>query len=206
MSDQRRGVDDKWSARSGSAPDRSVLGTPPLMGRTQIDEAFNHFADEAERRGVHVEMFVVGGGAMALAYNLDRMTGDIDGVFEPKAVAYDIAEIVAARHPQMNLEEGWLNDAVKGFLPGEDPHASVYFDRPGLSVRVASPRYLFVLKALAARETDEGDLSILYPLCGFQSSDEALDAVELAYPHVRIPPNVQYLVEQIAAEQDTSQP
>lgn len=66
----------------------------------------------------------------------------------------------------MAAEEGlapdWLNDAVKAFLPGEDSAATVVLERRGLTVSIASPRYLFVMKAIAAREADEEDLRTLY--------------------------------------------
>jgi hypothetical protein len=48
------------------------------------------------------------------------------------------------------LPEDWLNDAVKGFLHGEDPDAVPVLDTPGLRVDVASPRYLLAMKLLAA--------------------------------------------------------
>ena len=38
------------------------------------------------------------------------------------------------------LPPDWLNDGVKGFLPGPDRGATVLFDRPRLAVRIASPR------------------------------------------------------------------
>lgn len=112
---------------------------------------------------------------------------------------YELAARVAARHP-LKLREGWLNDGVKGFLPGADPNAAVFYDHPSLTVSVASPRYLFVLKAMSARESDEDDLRVLYPLCNFASADEALDSIERAYPTQEIKPVVQHLVKGIAAE------
>jgi hypothetical protein len=63
-------------------------------------------------------------------------------------VIYRAAQRVGDRR---GLPPDWLNDGVKGFLPGPDPGATVLFDRPGLAVRIASPRYLFAMKVLAAR-------------------------------------------------------
>lgn len=168
-------------------------------------ETIIHLLDEidraATRRDVRVELFIVGGGAMALAYNATRVTGDLDAVFEPTSVVRAIAREVAETFPELNLADDWLNDAVKGFLPGADENASVLFDRPNLAVTIASPRYLFVLKAMAAREVDEGDLRALWPLCGFEDAAEALDVVEAAYPRIPIRPAVQYLIEAIGAEE-----
>ena len=169
----------------------------PLLGREAILGLLDLVADEAERRGVGISLFLVGGGAMALAYSRDRATRDLDGVFEPKTVVYEIAAAVA-NQSELDLGDDWLNDAAKSFMPGADPDSTVVFERPGLSVRVASPKYLFVMKSMAAREADEDDLLTLYRLCGFTNAAEALDAVERAYPRQPIKAAVQYLIEGIA--------
>ena len=67
------------------------------------------------------ELFLVGGAAMALAYSTRRSTGDLDAIFEPTSVIYDIAADIAR---ERSLPTTWLNDGVKGFLPGADPNAS----------------------------------------------------------------------------------
>jgi hypothetical protein len=96
------------------------------------------------------------------------------------------------------LPPDWLNDGVKGFLPGPDADATVLFDRPGLAVRIASPRYLFAMKVLAARvERDEDDLRLLYERSGFTSVEEALDHVESTYPHQPIPIRAQFLLQEL---------
>ena len=40
---------------------------------------------ELARQGLGGELFVVGGAAIALAYDRARLTRDVDAVFEPKA-------------------------------------------------------------------------------------------------------------------------
>ena len=41
-----------------------------------------------EAEGVHGDLFLVGGAAMALAYSTRRATRDLDAIFEPKQVIY----------------------------------------------------------------------------------------------------------------------
>jgi predicted nucleotidyltransferase len=171
---------------------------PSLLTRGDIEQLLDRLASAAERDGIKIDLFLVGGGAMALAYNTARVTRDLDAVFEPKQKVYELARQVAA-DSGLDLGDTWLNDGVKGFLPGDDPEAAVLRDSAGLTVRVASPRYLFVLKAMAARETDEDDLRLLYPLCGFRDAADALDVIERSYPKQPIRPIVQYLVAGIAA-------
>jgi hypothetical protein len=53
-----------------------------------------------------------------------------------------------ARHDDIDAE--WLNDAVKGFLPAQDPGpATVVYDGECLTVSVPSPEYLLATKLLA---------------------------------------------------------
>ena len=170
------------------------------LGRDDILSLLADVAIEAERREVAISLFLIGGAAMVLAYSTTRATKDLDGVFEPKSVTYEIASHVAQNRPEFDLPSDWLNDAAKAFMPGDDLEASTLFETPGLSVRVASPRYLFVMKALSAREIDEEDLRVLYPLCGFGSAVDALDAIATAYPGRLLKASTQYLVEAIATE------
>lgn len=172
----------------------------PTFDRAQVLDLLGEMSRRASRRNVRLELFLVGGAAMVLAYGTNRTTRDIDGIFEPKMIAYEIAAEVAR---DRGLPAGWLNDAVKAFpFPkgGMDPAAKVYYDHPGLVVRVASPRYLFAMKAWSGREADEEDLRALWPLCKYASAAEALDEIKASYPTGAIKVKTQYLVEELAEQ------
>ena len=170
-----------------------------MFDAQQIKALLAELDSELQLRGVRGELFIVGGAAMALAYNTRRSTRDIDAVFEPKQVIYDSAKVIAARHDNLPLD--WLNDAVKGLMLGADVAATVVYASEGLTVSVASPGYLFAMKAAAARvERDAGDLKTLYGLNGFKSAREALDFIETTFPAARLLPKTEYLIEGIAAE------
>jgi hypothetical protein len=109
------------------------------LSRDEIRTLLLELGAELEVEGTRAELFLVGGAAMALAYNLRRLTADVDAVFEPKSVVYAAAGRVAERHPELPTD--WLNDAVKGFLPGHDADATVALDAPGIRVTVAE-RYV----------------------------------------------------------------
>ena len=91
---------------------------------------------------------------MALAYDERRATCDVDAVFAPKAEVYAAAARVAER---LDLPEGWLNDAVKGFLLGPDPWPTRVYELPALRCEVASPQMVLVLKCLAHRTGEDDD-------------------------------------------------
>lgn len=107
------------------------------MDRESILRYLTLLSDRLASRGVKGEMYVVGGAAMAIAYDARRATRDIDAVFAPKGVIGQVAREMAE---ELNLPPGWLNDAVKGFLAGPDPQAVPVLDLPGLRVMAASPR------------------------------------------------------------------
>ncbi len=106
------------------------------------------------RHGARAELFPVGGAALAVAYDATRATRDLDAVFIPTDVVRRSAAAVAENR---GLAQDWLNDAVKGFLPGPDPDAQRFYSSDSLIVDVASPRYLLAMKLFAARaEIDAG--------------------------------------------------
>ncbi len=166
-----------------------------MLDGAAIEELLADLATELQARGVRGDMFVVGGAAMALAYDARRSTRDVDAVFEPKLIVYEAAGAVAARR---GLPDDWLNDAVKGFLAGDDPSARVAFDHPHLRVLAASPRYLLAMKLLAARvDVDRDDIVTLYRLCGFATAIVGLDLLATTYPSRPVAPRVQYLLEEL---------
>jgi len=164
------------------------------MDRTEILDALTELARELADRGVQGEMYVVGGAAIALAYDARRSTKDIDAVFEPKLVVYEAAAAVAERR---GLPAGWLNDAVKGFLAGEDPQARPVLELPGLRCLSASPRVLLALKVLAHRAgEDEDDVTLLAAELGLATAPEVLAVAEEAYGD-RLTPAARFFVEQL---------
>lgn len=145
-------------------------------------------------RGVQGEMYVVGGAAIALAYDARRSTRDIDAVFEPKVAVYEAAAEVAQR---LGLPPGWLNDAVKGFLAGEDPDAAPVLDVPGLRCLTASPRMLLALKVLAHRVgEDEGDVRLLARELGLAGAAEVLKTAEAVFGD-RLDAAARFFVEEL---------
>jgi hypothetical protein len=166
------------------------------LSRERIAELLIELGAELDQHGIRADLFLVGGAAMALAYNTRRLTADVDGVFEPKDKVYEAARRVAARHD--DVPDDWLNDGVKGFLPGPDPDARVRLDAPGVRVHVASAPYLLALKVQAARvDRDPDDIRILARESGAQTAEDVLRIAERVIGRDRLPPRAQFLVEQM---------
>jgi len=154
-------------------------------------------ASRLHMRGVEGEMYVVGGAAIALAFDERRSTRDIDAVFEPKQIVYETADEMAA---ERGLPKGWLNDAVKGFLATGDPGATRVLELPGLRVSTASPRMLLAMKVLAHRVgEDEADVRLLATELGFGSAEEVLGLAEDVYGD-RLDAAARFFVEELFAD------
>ncbi|MCX7689867.1 DUF6036 family nucleotidyltransferase [Thermoflexus sp.] len=166
------------------------------MGRDEILRTLRRLASRLHERGIQGDLYLVGGAAMAVAYNARRATRDIDAIFEPKMEIYQAAREIAE---ELGLPENWLNDAVKGFIGmgKPDPHPIPVFDEPGLRVMAASPRYLLAMKLLAARREDEEDIRFLLSLLDIRRPEEALQTLMEVYPEARIPPRARFLIEEL---------
>ena len=164
------------------------------MNRREILELLTELGRRLAARGIEGEMYVVGGAAIALAYDERRSTRDIDAVFEPKQAVYLAAAEIAA---ERSLPDGWLNDAVKGFLAVADDDAAPVLEVPGLRVSSASPRILLAMKVLAHRVgEDEEDVRLLARELGLERADDVLGLAESVYGD-RLDVAARFFVEQL---------
>jgi predicted nucleotidyltransferase len=143
-----------------------------LLGRAELERAFTALGERLASRDVTADVFVVGGAAMALAYDAKRVTRDVDARFVPHGIVLEEARRVAE---DLGLPPWWLNEQASVYISGkDDPGKRRVFDHPGLRVMAASPEHVFAMKALAARIRDVDDLRLLARMAGVRSSADAL--------------------------------
>lgn len=135
------------------------------MSEFTIDRVSGLLQELGERlagRGIEGEIYVVGGAAMMLAYDRSRITRDIDAIGVPQEEI--AAEVRAMAVDHRDLDPDWLNARVLPLLPrGVDGERLQVLGGPGLTVNVASPRWMLAMKARAAR--DDRDLDDIWVLC-----------------------------------------
>ena len=95
------------------------------LDAAELRALFHELSDRLAARGQQAQLFVVGGAAMALEYDGGRVTRDVDAAFAPTSAVREIAAEMGELH---GLEPDWINDAAKGFLPGQDEHPRTVFD------------------------------------------------------------------------------
>lgn len=170
------------------------------LTRAMIERLLSELGDELARAGLRGEVFIVGGAAMVLALDARPSTMDIDAIFRPASEVRAAAARVAAAHD--DVPEDWLNDGVKGFLPAvEDPHPSILFERPSLSVSVAGAEYLLAMKLLASRVArDDDDILTLCGVLGITDVDEGLAVLDRFYPGRPIEAKVRFLLTELLGD------
>lgn len=167
------------------------------MDAKEIIFYLEKLSDRLAEGGVKGEMILYGGAVMVLAFNARPSTKDVDAVFQPKDRIYQAARDVEDLY---GAPEGWLNDAVKGFVSGKED-LQPYLDLPHLKVYLAGPRYILAMKALSLRlgrgEKDLEDIRYLIRRTGIRSVGEVLNLVEQYYPKRLISPKTQFAIEEL---------
>jgi predicted nucleotidyltransferase len=169
-----------------------------LLGRAELEQAFTALGDRLVRRGVVADLFVVGGAAMALAYDAARVTRDVDATFVPHGIVLEEARNVAA---ELGLPPWWLNEQASVYVSTQpDGGRREVFDHPGLRVMAASPEHVFAMKAFAARSRDEEDLRRLADIIGIRSAADAFDVCIRFFPSEPLPQRSKGVLEDLFLE------
>jgi hypothetical protein len=166
-----------------------------LMGRADLERAFTALGERLARRGVVADLFVVGGAAMALAYDATRVTRDVDAMFVPHGVVIEESRAVAE---ELGLPPWWLNEQASVYVSGkDDPGKRRVFDHPNLRITVASPEHIFAMKVFAARTRDIDDLRRLAVLAEVHTVNDALRICRDFYPDEEVSSRARGVLEEL---------
>lgn len=143
-----------------------------------------------------VRLLVVGGAAIALRWNPERLTKDVDVVSDwlPTEVRAAVAAVALERE---GVPPGWLNDAAfvsrpPGPMP-EEP--TVVYRGENLTVSVAGPRYVLAMKVFSRRWVDRRDLPVLLEAAGVGTRNELDVLVDEAYPELSLRPTARCFMD-----------
>ena len=168
-----------------------------MLTKERITALFKILNNHLEELDIKGELYLVGGAVMCLALDARPSTNDIDAYFKPTAEIREASRKIAAAE---GLEDGWLNDAVKGFL-SEKGSFDVFLELPNLTVLVAQPEYLLAMKCLAMRLgaefQDERDIRFLLRYLNIENYQQALSTITEYYPLERFPQKTIYALEEL---------
>jgi hypothetical protein len=167
------------------------------LTRAEMLRLFDLLDAELRAEGAVAELYLVGGAVMCLALDAREATRDVDAFFRPTRVVREAAARVAER---AGVPEGWLTDAVKGFLsPRGDFDA--FLELPNVRVFVATPSYLLAMKCAAMRLGEEfrdlDDVRYLLRYLNVASVDDALAIVTRYFDPSQLPPKTRLALEEL---------
>jgi hypothetical protein len=119
--------------------------------RQEIVEAFERLGQLAKARGMKIELALVGGALMVLAFGARNSTRDIDAVIIAPSDARTVRELAQIVADERGWPVDWLNDGAKGFLIGLS-HGPVVLTAPGIEVRRPAIAQLLAMKLSAWRD------------------------------------------------------
>jgi predicted nucleotidyltransferase len=170
-----------------------VSDVGPLLDRAAIERAFRRLGERLARRGLAADVYVIGGAALAMAYDARRATRDIDAVFEPHGAVIEEAWAVA---DELALPRWWLNDRASVYVArGGDQRAPQVFEHAGLRVSAASPEHLLAMKVLAARRRDVEDIRFLVGRLGLTTVEQVLTVCAEVFPEEPVPTRARLVLE-----------
>lgn len=152
-------------------PDRFALD-PALVAR-----ALHMVVDRAREQGLHGQIVVFGGAALAQHYPNDpdvRTTEDIDALY-PRSDAFQA--IIDEVGVQLGLRPRWFNANVKPLVARVPPPA----EPSALSLDVAPVEDLIAMKMAAGRPQDQYDLAILCRHAGVRDPSTLVDITFSVY-------------------------
>lgn len=122
-----------------------------LLTRSDIENALHRLGELALQQDESIELLVVGGAAMVLAYDARMSTHDVDAVVLQPGAARFLRRLVQQIAEELDWPSDWLNDGAKGFLIGLS-EGSVVYTAPGIVVRCPALAQWLAMKLSAWRD------------------------------------------------------
>ena len=166
------------------------------MDKAEILLNLSRLNDALKDKNVRGKIALVGGAVMCLVFSMRESTQDIDAIFEPKAIIYACAKIVAQ---EQGLPDNWLNDSVKGFI-SPDADFQPHIELSHLEIHAATHEYMLAMKCLSARADSAAELDDIKNLIMFlgHKTYKEVEAVMLKYyPVSRFQIKIKYIIQEV---------
>ncbi len=150
---------------------------------------------------MRVNLYIVGGAAIAMQFDERRATRDIDSVVLEGHGPLMAEVVVMAR--EHGLPTTWLNDQATMYVSSTpDLGRQLVFDHPNLSVAAASAEHLLAMKLQAARGSDTQDIALLVRSLGLTTVAEVEAILVAVFPGVTLRDRARLLLEDVLADLD----
>ena len=153
------------------------------MNKQDIQRLFEEMNDLLAEKGISGELLICGGALMALSYNKERVTEDIDALYMPKE---DIEEVVRLISKKNKLPDNWLNDMVSQSINLAALDSISILSFSNLTIRAVTLEVLLTMKLMACRDKDMGDIKYLVARLGCFDFDKVMELVLKYAPKNRL--------------------
>ena len=151
-----------------------MSGSPSKpLSKDDMYALFETLSERLRRKGARANIYLVGGAVMALAFDRERITGDIDARIDTGhgALVEAVHEIAAER----GLATNWLNEQAVSAIPKTpDARAPTLYATQYLVVTGASAEHMLAMKLEAGRGRDVSDIATLVRMLGLRSPEEGV--------------------------------
>ncbi|MDR1608791.1 MAG: hypothetical protein LBT38_10350 [Deltaproteobacteria bacterium] len=163
------------------------------LNKLMIETYLTLLGDELAKENIQGRVLIAGGAALCLGYGMDGSTEDIDAIFEPANLIINIANKMSL---ERNLDLGWLNNGVAGYLEQDPPYIR-YKKIKGLDIDLVAADYLLAMKISASRldSDDFADTAYLSRFLALQSPDQALEIFKRYFPDRELSENARANLE-----------
>lgn len=171
------------------------------LSKEDIENLFLKINERLKDKEVKGEIYLFGGAVICLCYNARMSTKDIDAIFRPKDLIYDIIKDIAEEE---NLPYDWLNDGVKGFVSDKEEieEFEIYSN---LSIYRTKIDYLLAMKCMSCRlgedSKDISDIQFLVNKMKLENKEEVENLLLKYFPAKLISPKVSFMLETLTYEQ-----
>lgn len=175
-----------------------------FTSRDQIIKLLEELGERLDRRGIAIELYLVGGAAMLLGFDRLAVTHDLDARISPTGVIDEIVAEMASEHS--DLPPNWLNDAVVPLLPRlDDARRWEALRVPGITVSVASAEHLLAMKVRAGRGVrDLQDIGVLCDILEFTRRQEVWQLCDQIWGEDMIRPEIRAEVDEFLTSRGMS--
>lgn len=129
---------------------RARLVDVAILNKKELLDALTRLGQLAHENHEEIQLLLLGGGVMVLAFDERLATRDLDVVVLSPAAAR-VRSMAATVAAERGWPEDWLNEAAKGFVVGSS-HSAIIFTAPGMEVSRPAIEQLLAMKLCAWRD------------------------------------------------------
>lgn len=171
------------------------------LNKEELIELLDALSERLERKNARASVYIVGGAAMALAFDRSRTTHDIDGRIDAGHGA--LIEAVHEIAHRRGLPTSWLNDQATPKMPlARDERARTVYASEYLTVTGASGEHILGMKLESGRAFDQKDVTALVRHLRMRTVQEGTEIHRRLFPHSRKGERAQEMMETALEELD----